>query len=144
MLGQQVTAIATNTPAAGRLNLHPQKVRPMLNSHIVSSTVSPGLAHRKTSPRSLRHKSQLHPLPAFFIARKFLPRFHLLLQSFKYAREVLATLRSAAVPAAVWKASSPAAPGAPHTRTLATRSRLFVANMTPRRTTQAGPGKRKG
>src|SRR4029077_12564010 len=49
---------------------------PMLNPHIVSPRLSPRRAHRESPPRRLRHKLQLHPLPALLISPKPLPSLH--------------------------------------------------------------------
>jgi len=70
--------VATTLPARCRFHLDTQEVSPMFDSHIVSSTIPPGLQYREQPPRSLRHESQFNPLPALLKAPKPLPRFHLL------------------------------------------------------------------
>src|ERR1700722_13878375 len=76
MVGQQLTAIAITAPVTARLHLHPQKVLPMFDSHIVGPRFSPGLAHREPPPRRLRHKLQLHPLATLLIGPEPFPRLH--------------------------------------------------------------------
>src|SRR5271163_2983846 len=69
----QLAHVAGPQPPLGRFHLYPKEPPLVLHNHVVSRRISPWFRHRKTQPRSHRHKQQLHPLPPPLVIRKNLP-----------------------------------------------------------------------